>query len=193
MAVSSGEDRPHEGAAILEVPVFDGLFGESVTVCELREVGERNFFRLREVLERSLQIAEAVRTNRRGERSRLIAFKQVAKANYRSAVIDLELNTQLKMRVLRQRACKEILGRAIVEMGWSFNGSEMMHYGRNLLSIDRKSWRSELVSATALGCSILPKTALSAGKGNPHLPVLDIGSCARSSLSHAVQRNGQEC
>src|ERR1700734_1881 len=78
------------------------------------------------------------------------------------------------MRVLHERACEDIFRGAIVEMGRSSNRSEMAYQGGKQLSIDGEGWRSKLVSGTAFGCAILPKTALTAGKGNPHLAVLDI-------------------
>ena len=55
----------------------------------------------------------------------MIRVKYVTKANDRSSIIDLELNTQLQMRILDERARKEIFRCAIVEMGWSSNRSEM--------------------------------------------------------------------
>src|ERR1700722_18146814 len=92
----------------------------------------------------------------------------------------------MEMRVPHQFARKEIFRSPIVEMDRSSNRSKVAHCCRNRLSIDRKGWRSELVGGTSLGCAILPKAGRSAGKGNPHLAVLNI------QLTHSVQRNGTE-
>src|ERR1700679_2870796 len=90
MAVGSGDYWTHDCGVIRKGSIVDGLFGESVTVGELRKIGERDFFRICQSLERDFQIGETVFAVRRSEGSELIALERVAKANHRRLIIDLE-------------------------------------------------------------------------------------------------------
>src|ERR1700733_16241252 len=95
MAIGSGDYRTHDCGVIRKGSLVDGLFGESVTVSQLRKIGERDFLRICQSLERGFEIDETVFTVRRSEGPQLIALQRIAKANHRGFIIDLELNLQL--------------------------------------------------------------------------------------------------
>jgi hypothetical protein len=100
-------------------------------------------------------------------------MKNVAKADDRRFIVDLELNSQLKMRVLSERALKGIFGGSIVPMNRCSNRREMRDPSGNLPPIDGEGWWAELVGGTLMYGAVLPETPQPTGKTNPHLAILD--------------------